>query len=184
MSLFEFIMVLLSIVVGLGLARILAGWAEALRQGEKLAEAWVPLLLSLLVFVTLVQVWWEAWALHDRTQWNFAQLLLLLVNPSLLYILTHLLFPTDATNSLRAHYFANHGLIYTIVALSAGAALLHAPVAWDTPLFALHNLASVVMLGGAIVLAMTPRAALHACLLALAAALAGLDILAGMPSIG
>lgn len=181
MSLFEFIMMLLSIIIGLGIAEILAGFAQALLHRRLTLTSWHQLLLALIVFVTLVQVWWESWTLRDVPAWNFPQLLLLLVNPVLLYTLAHLLFPDRGSFvSLRDHYFANHRLFYSVVAVTALSSLVFQPLAFRTALFALHNLSSLLVLGGSLTLAISPRTALHSLILPVGALLTAFDIGAGV----
>lgn len=184
MSLFEFIMVLLSMIIGLGIAEILAGVARALLLRRITADSWHLLLLSSIVFVTLVQVWWESWMLHDLPEWNFLQLLLLLVTPVLLYTTSHLLFPEiDAATSLRAHYFENHRLIYSVIAVTALCSVLFQPLAFGASWLAIYNLSSLLIFAGSIALAASARPALHGAILPVGAFLAAFDIAAGAFSI-
>jgi len=184
MSLFEFIMVLFSIIIGLGIAEILTGFAQALLHRRLTIGSWHQLLLSCIVFVTLIQVWWESWRLHDVPEWSFPQLLMLLLNPVLLYTLAHLLFP-DSTSSvpLRAHYFDNHRLLYSVVAVTALASLVFHPIVFRTPLFAIHNLSSYLMLAASLALATSRRPTLHSVLLPVGALLVVFDVVAGVFSI-
>jgi len=181
MSLFEFIMVLLSMIIGLGVAEILTGFARALLHRRLSINSWHLLLLAAIVFVTLVQVWWESWTLHDVPEWSFPQLLLFLVNPILLYVLSHLLFPDiDSTTSLRRHYFENHRLLFGVVAVTAMASLLLQPVAFGSPLLAVHNLSSLLALVGSLILAASSDPRVHNFLLPMGAVAAGFDIAVGV----
>ncbi len=176
MSLFEFTMVLLSIVVGLGLTKILAGFSHALLAKQISRESWLPLLLIALVFITLVQVWFEAWIHRDQSSWHFTQLLLILLNPTLIYILTHLMFPLSSEVSLHEHYFERHRLIFSVVSLAALSAMIYYPLGFDAPLFSLYNLSSGVTALGAAVLAISPNRTIHAVFLVLGALLVVFDI--------
>lgn len=181
MSLFEFIMVLLSMIIGLGVAEILTGFARALLHRRLAIDSWHLLLLATIVFVTLVQVWWESWTLHDVPQWSFPTLLLFLINPILLYVLSHLLFPEiDSTTSLRRHYFENRGLLFGVVAVTALASLLFQPVAFGSPLFAVHNLSSLLALAGSLILATSSDPRIHSVILPLGAMAAAFDIAVGV----
>ena len=57
MSLFEFLMVLLSIIIGLGLAEILRGIARHIRNRDSASGYWVHAVVVCLVFVALLQQW-------------------------------------------------------------------------------------------------------------------------------
>jgi len=181
MSLFEFIMVLLSMIIGLGVAEVLTGLARALLHRRLSIHSWHLLLLAAIVFVTLVQVWWESWTLHDVPEWSFPQLLLFLVNPILLYVLSHLLFPEiGSTKSLRDHYFENHRLLFGVVFATALSSLLFQPVAFASPIVAVHNLSSLVVLLGSLVLAVSSHPRVHDFMLPIGAIAAGFDIAVGV----
>ncbi len=181
MSLFEFIMVLLSIIIGLGVAEVLTGIAQALLHRRLDLDSWHLILLATIVFVTLVQVWWESWALHAVPSWNFPQLLLLLVSPVFLYVLSHLLFPRiDATTSLRAHYFENHRLLYTVVAVTAASTMLLQPLAFREPILAAQNFSSLLFVGGSLVLATSAKPTVHSAILPLGVVLTAVDIATGL----
>jgi len=183
MSLFEFIMVLESIVVGLGLAKVLSGLSHAILSRQATPAAWQPLLLATIIFLTLLQIWWEAWALRSHAVWTFGQLLVLLTNPVLLYVLAHLAFPLSSDDSLRDHYFARHRVVFSVVAGSAVASALGPAIAFGAPLIAFANLSAGITAFGAVVLAITPNPAIHGALLLVGAGIAAINVLAAMPNL-
>ena len=63
MNLFEFLMILLSIIVGLGLAEILTGVARLLRDGRQAEFSWVHSAVVITILLALFQVFWESWTL-------------------------------------------------------------------------------------------------------------------------
>jgi hypothetical protein len=75
MSLFEFLMVLVSIIVGLGIAEILTGVARLIRCRESARPYWVHSLLVVSIFFALLQQWWELWELREVPEWTFIALL-------------------------------------------------------------------------------------------------------------
>ena len=58
MSLFEFLMVLVSIIIGLGLAEVLTGVARMIRSRGSIATYWVHALGVCMIFAALLQQWW------------------------------------------------------------------------------------------------------------------------------
>ncbi len=183
MSLFEFIMVLESIVVGLGVAKILSGLSHAVLERQVTVAAWQPLLLASLILLTLIQVWWHAWELRSHAVWGFGQLLLILASPVLLYVLAHLAFPPPGGTDLRSHYFDRHRVLFGIVAASATTSMVGPSLAFGDPLLVTKNLPSAVTAGGALVLAASPHSGTHAVLLLAGAAIAAWNIAAGMPDL-
>ena len=55
MELFEFLMILLSIIVGLGLAELLTGIAVILREGRQSQFSWIHGAVVLAIFLALLQ---------------------------------------------------------------------------------------------------------------------------------
>ena len=64
MSLFEFLMVLVSIIIGLGIVEILTGIARQIRCRESIQGYWIHSVLVAIVFFALLQQWWEIWGVR------------------------------------------------------------------------------------------------------------------------
>jgi hypothetical protein len=58
MSDFEYIAVLLSIILGLGITQLLSGIARLVRDGRALAPAWWIMVIVAVLLVMHFQVWW------------------------------------------------------------------------------------------------------------------------------
>ncbi len=59
MSLFEFLMVLASLIAGLRLTEVLKGSARMIRSRDSLNIYWAHIILIFLIFIALLQQWWE-----------------------------------------------------------------------------------------------------------------------------
>jgi len=57
MNLFEFIMVLTSIIVGMSLTELLSGIADSMTHRNKREFSWLHLLLSFALLFALIQIW-------------------------------------------------------------------------------------------------------------------------------
>lgn len=114
MTPFEYTMVLISIILGLGITTILSGLAEYIRHAG-LFKIYVPhFIWILLVFVLHVQEWWENYALMSITAWKLPLFLFILLYPINLYILAHLLFPSpqqQGTDS-KTYYLENYPKLF------------------------------------------------------------------------
>ena len=71
MSIFEFVMVLVSIIIGLGIAEILNGVAGQIRSRNTTRIYWLHSVLVAAVFLALVQQWWEIWGDRNTPEWTF-----------------------------------------------------------------------------------------------------------------
>ncbi len=96
MSLFEFLMVFVSIIVGLGVTEILTGIAMQIRHRESIKGYWVHTAGVLLIFVALIQNWWELWDRRNVPEWTFLGVVLMLIPPASLYLVAHLIFRKTA----------------------------------------------------------------------------------------
>src|SRR5690606_16556165 len=62
---FEYITVLLSIILGLGVTQLLSGFARLLRDGRSLARAWWVIVIVLNLLIAILQVWWVSFIWRD-----------------------------------------------------------------------------------------------------------------------
>lgn len=62
-----------------------------------------------LIFLALLQTWWEPWDLNDAPVWELYGLVLMLVAPAGLYLVAHLIFPDPmkGVNFLEYDYGPN-----------------------------------------------------------------------------
>ena len=104
MSLFEYLSVAVSIVLGLGLTHVLANLGAVTRSEVRhpLHVAWAALLL-----LYLLQTWWALWDLNSVVTWNQFAFFFVLLGPGLLYVAATVLIPRAASPpaSWSAHFF-------------------------------------------------------------------------------
>ncbi len=161
MSLFEFLMVLVSIIVGLGVAEILTGVAQQIRHRKTSKPYWLHSCGVTVIFLALLQSWWELWGLRDAEEWVFLGLLLMLLAPSGLYLIAHLIFPTSIEHADFQTYYFELRPVWWLAVLVAVSSTLFKPIAFGAELWHLDNVASVVMVVGFVTLASSKRLAVH-----------------------
>ncbi len=162
MALFEFIIILKSIVIGLAMSQLLIGFGSSLRDPEIRRPYWLHTLLVATVFLALVQVWWESWPLSEVPQWRFSTLLLLLLPTVALFLVSHVLFPrSEYSGGLKQYYFDKHRLIFILIAITAFTSVLFFPVAFGMSLIDAENIQSALIILFALTLAFTRKAILH-----------------------
>jgi hypothetical protein len=105
MSPFEYVIVLISIILGLGITTILTGVAELIKQ-SKLFILYLPhFIWILLVFVMHIHEWWFSYELKTESVWTLHMFLFILLYPINLYILAHLLFPAGLSTGFTSREF-------------------------------------------------------------------------------
>ena len=96
MSTFEFVTVLLSIVVGLGITRLLGGLGRAIEIRGSFRGYCVQTLWSVTVGLWFLVFWWVVvFSYQDYERWVFVNFIHLLLYATLLFLLSVLIIPRD-----------------------------------------------------------------------------------------
>ena len=165
MGLFEFLMVLVSVVIGLGLTEILTGGANLLRARESVRFHWIHVLFQFGIFFALLQQWWESWDWVGLEEISFLAVLTLLASPVFLYLIAHLLFPSPVENAdLKSYYYRQAPLLWGLVAAGTIVGNLFRPLAWGHPVFDPSNLSGIPTVAICVVLAASRNSRAHSIL--------------------
>lgn len=115
MTLFEYLFVLVSIVLSFGIVRLLDGFPFALKPGRRygIHAAWVGFALWL-----HMHVWWVLWSYSGDVGWNYPRFLVVLADPLLLYSVAITLVPRDPTSvpSWREHFYGVRARFFALLA--------------------------------------------------------------------
>jgi len=102
---FEYLSVLLSIVLALAVAHLLGGVARTITARSRIRVYWPSLVWAAVLFITAVQVWWADFKLFDHTGWTFPSFASTLLIPATLYLMAFLILPE--TQDMKATYAEN-----------------------------------------------------------------------------
>jgi hypothetical protein len=119
-SKFEYVTVLMSIVIAYAISEILSGWGQLLRMRRHVRPWWPHTLWTLLVLLLLMQVWWGTWEYRHLELDRFAALLML-VAPQLAAVIAVSILMPDLTKrevDLRAHFMENRRWFFVFAALT------------------------------------------------------------------
>ena len=179
MNLFEFLMILLSLIVGLGVAEILTGVAGVLKRKGLRGLSWTHGAATLTVFIGLLQTFWESWGLASIELWSFPAMLLMLGSPIFLFLIAHVMFPERESNvSLDDYYFEQARLIWALAGLTVIVGLLFRPLAFGMPLWIVDNLSSVPTIFACVLLSFVNKRMLHRVVIPIILVVVLLDTLA------
>jgi hypothetical protein len=121
MDSFRWISVVLSIILGLGITRLLSAAVEVFRARDRWEMDWVPLAWAGCIFLSQLQFWWGIIELQGMVlHWSIGPFLLLVSLTILLFVSASLILPlarSDEKGSLRASF--EHDGRWALVALSA-----------------------------------------------------------------
>jgi type III secretory pathway component EscS len=150
---FEFIMVLVSIIMGLGITTLLRGVVRALRPDTTTAPGLVHAIWVAWVFVMHVGVWSGRWALANRPLWTLWDLLGFLLVPILLFALAELTFPLEGVHTnLTDYYYKIRSRFFPVAVALMVAMIWSNTFLFDHPLNHFANL--VGSIAGAIFLSL------------------------------
>jgi hypothetical protein len=123
MNAFEYLSVLISIILALGMTRVLAGVGDMLQARSHRRIYWVHAIWIVNVFLYLVIAWWIFYRWRDQQPWTFFLFVFVLISPTILYLTSLLLFPRegdmDGVVDYKTHYYANHRAFFILFALFA-----------------------------------------------------------------
>jgi hypothetical protein len=128
---FEYLSVLVSIIVGLGLSHLLATAARLIQERDRVQFFGPTLIWMGLLFVLQIQIWWAAFEWQSGGTWGFFPFLLFLSLPVGAYLLSVLLVPNlDAPDrvDLETSYFAQRRWFFGLLTLLPILSLLHEQV--------------------------------------------------------
>ena len=138
MTLFEFILVLVSLILAIGVTQLLRGVANVVRYRDELKLSWVPLCWAGTLFLLTAAHWWSLWDMRD-TAWTFPTFFFLLLPPTLQYFAISLLvsWKLDSERaSLQDEFqrirvpFLGAVLLWTLIVMWDGA-ILGAEAIWN-----------------------------------------------------
>ena len=95
MTTFEYIAVLVSIIVGLGIAHLLAGVGRLIGDARDTNPYWIHLVWAAYMFLILIFFWWWEFKFNTLETWTFDLYLFIVMYAVVLYLTVVVLFPRD-----------------------------------------------------------------------------------------
>jgi hypothetical protein len=144
---FQYLAVLLSIILGLGLTQLLTGVGRLIQARARVRAYWPALVWVGLLLLIHVQAWWAMFEMRAHAPWTFPEFGVVLLTPTGLYLMAALVLPdvAEATEEgerldLRAHYYAQTRWFFAAALLVALSSLVR-PLVIDGRIPADANLA-------------------------------------------
>ena len=132
MESFNYLSVLLSIVIGLAITQVLQGLRQLILTRTKVKLYLPTLIWAGLALLIAIQGWWASFSMHMRANWTFLALLVVMLQAIAVYMVAALVLPDvnpEKVVDLREHYFAHRRWFFgallatTIFSLAKGPAL-------------------------------------------------------------
>ena len=118
---FSYLSVLISIILALGMTRVLAGVGEMLQARSRRRLYWVHAVWVVNLFLYLVVAWWIFYRWRNEQPWTFFLFIFVLISPTILYLASIILFPSESAPNefvdYKTHYYSNHRAFFVLFAL-------------------------------------------------------------------
>ncbi len=117
MSLFEYVTVIISMILALAVGQLLLG-AAGLAKNRTRVRGYLPhAVWMLFLFLLVILLWWTQWDLRELT-WTFASFVYVLLPPVVLFFAVAILLPDDPggrEHDLEEHFFAVRSIFLSIM---------------------------------------------------------------------
>jgi hypothetical protein len=119
MEMFNYVMVLASVIIGLGVAHLLQGVGGIVQHPHREKVYWVHLVWVLVVFLRAIFWWWFEFRLSETAQWTFTLYLFVLGYAVLIYLWCALLFPRDLVGyeGFRDYFYSRRRWFFGLLLL-------------------------------------------------------------------
>ena len=121
MTQFEYLSVLVSILIALGISNSVASWGHLLRARGRVRFYWLHGFWTLFIVVLLIQFWWGFWNFRLVEDWSVFKLLIMAAQVLALALAAFILAPENPGPEgldLKAYYY-EHGRLFFIFAAVA-----------------------------------------------------------------
>lgn len=119
MDVFSYISIIPSIIIALGITRLLTGVGRILERRGKVQNYWVHMLWALNLFVFMVLTWWIMIRWEPQLQWSFPLFMFLLLTPTITFLMSVILFPEpfEAIMNFKENYYDDHRWFFALAAV-------------------------------------------------------------------
>lgn len=119
MDVFSYISIVPSIIIALGITRLLTGIGKILERRKQVKTYWVHMLWSLNLLLWMSLNWWVLFRWNAQTDWNFFLFAFLLLTPTVSFLLAVILFPDPfkETMDFKENYFEDSRWFFALAAL-------------------------------------------------------------------
>jgi len=117
MTQFEFIVIVISVVLGLSIARLVSGIGDSIRAIKSGNFYWIHGVWIINILILVAGFWWGMFGWSLKEDWNFFNFLLILLFTINLYLLSDFLIPkkTISEVNIKAYFSENRKILYALL---------------------------------------------------------------------
>jgi hypothetical protein len=120
MGVFEYLGVILSVIMGLGVTHILVGLSKTIHHRKTIKFYWVQALWAFNVLIYIVTIWWGMFWWSGLQDWSYFYFLLLILYAILLFLSASLIFPWDFSDNcdFEDHFYETRPWFFAVFAIA------------------------------------------------------------------
>ena len=163
-SRFEYLSVLISIIIALGINEVLMSWGRLLRNRHKVRFYWPHAFWSALVLFLMIQLWWGFWNYRVVQHWSLFNLIITVLEAMTLVFCAMQLMPGRASAAgidLRERYFDNCRPFFVLGSLTILQMVITDVSILGIPVMHPENYVRLVAICMSALLAWSPNPRLH-----------------------
>lgn len=120
---FEYVIILTSLILGLGVTQVLVGVSNMITN-KNIQWSLPHAMMTLLIFLTMIQEWWVTYTYSMTvSSWTLPLVMILMVYPILLFVSARVLFPYEEIEgesvNLEDYYWKKWPVLFVIFVLIA-----------------------------------------------------------------
>lgn len=139
MDQFEYVVVLTSLIMGLGIAQLLTGIADVLSNLKKTKLYWPHTIFAIQLFLLHIQEWWISYSYASEVgEWTLKTVLIILAYPILLFVMARMIFPTGIRShetEFKTYYFDQWRGLFLLGLLTVVFSILHNVLISNIPIW-------------------------------------------------
>ncbi len=124
---FEYISILVSIILGVGMTQLLASFTDLLYDHQKVRFYWPQLAWLVFVLFLHIQDWFITFQLRTKTSWSLPDLFFVLLYPIALFCVAKLILPTNGSEErkdMRVYFHSQFRMIAVLMCCAIGLSIL------------------------------------------------------------
>lgn len=117
---FEYVSILISIILGLGMTQLLASFSNLLYNFRKIKFYWPHTLWIIFILFLHIQDWFITYQVKNKWEWNLPELFFVLLYPITLFMVSKMLLPNNESEekqNMKLFYKSQHPIIFFIVSI-------------------------------------------------------------------
>lgn len=117
MTQFEFIAIVISVILGLSIAKLVSGIGDSIRAIKDGKFYWIHGVWIINILILVAGFWWGSYGWSLKEDWNFFNFLLILLFTINLYLLSDFLIPKKSISEvdIKAYFSENRKMFFALL---------------------------------------------------------------------